>query len=366
MTIVSICCVAPVRPCRGPLAVGRSSSEATGSPGRHVSDAIERQARGRIGGTTQTARRGRMGTAVRRGRARRRRRWPRRGWTRRASMKMLLTCRSTVRSLIVRASAIARLVSPAATRRRTSTSRALRPPGRERRGGRASPGRARSAAAPSRSNTSRAASVSSGGAVMVAERATRIARSGPGPSPLRTGHRARARLPTPGGGPPARPGRRLPRAARRPRPGWPSPAGAARRATRRVSPGDPPPRGPRRGRPAARAISTAGSSSLAADQVVGRLGHRTPDRGDRGVDLTLRQPQQRESGLGQAAPRAGLAIPGLCTVEPPAQGGRARPAGRSPPRRRDQAAVATANRGHAAPRRPRRCQAPWSRISSAR
>ena len=112
-----------------------------------------------------------MGTAVRRGRARRRTPWPRRGWTRRACVKMLLTCRSTVRSLIVRPSRSPGWSGPPPRAGGPRPRVALRPPGRRAAMRTASASRARSECRAERSNTRRAASGSSAGAVIVAERA---------------------------------------------------------------------------------------------------------------------------------------------------------------------------------------------------
>lgn len=78
---------------------------------------------------------------------------------------MLDTCRSTVRSLTTSSAAMALFVCPAATRRKTSSSRRVSPCRGRDGAGRVGPSRwARSTTAPSRSNASRAASNSSAAA----------------------------------------------------------------------------------------------------------------------------------------------------------------------------------------------------------
>ena len=234
---------------------------------------------------------------------------------------MLLTCRSTVRSLIVRAVGD-RPVGQARRRRvaRTSASRALRPPGGTPRptrasrrgevGGRAeslehADGRPRSPALRSHGRRAR----------------DTHRRSGPGPAPPRTGRRGRARLPTPAGGRPARPGRRLRRAARCPRPGWPSPAEAERRATSASSPGRS---------AAARGIAEGhrrpGRSRRQASSSLARTRSSVASASARRIDAAaastspLRQPQQRQVRAPGRRPQvAASPIPGLRRLEPATQ-----------------------------------------------
>ena len=259
---------------------------------------------------------------------------------------MLLTCRSTVRSLIVRASAIARLVKPAATRRRTSTSRVLRPPGAAASSASAdvpapASSRARSGVAPNRSNTSRAASVSSAApsaspsvrqaaAVRTRTRAVsygRVERRPGLPRPTKDAQRAfdvalcqtdraigpERHRPKEWSVEPARPGRRADRPIRE-QPRRRLPPARSRRRARAVARE----RGRRLPRPA-----PAGSPS--------RLRRRRPGRvvaahgRARGVAPTNR-------------PRGSRSRP----TRTPRAGDRARRAGRSPRRRLGRVAVATA------------------------
>ncbi len=216
---------------------------------------------------------------------------------------MLLTCRSTVRSLIVSASAIARLVSPAATRRRTSASRALRPAGRA--AGRAGP------VASSRGEVRRRAEPLehlAGGVGL--DRRRRPGRRAPGrPRAVRTrtraasygasssrhaSHARRRRA--------AHRRRRPPRAGPRHRPGRPSPAGAAHRAASASSPVDRPRRGPRRRR---RRRARSRRPARAASPGPGRRSPRPCARRiapSRPRDVALREPEQRVAGLRAGGP----------------------------------------------------------------
>ena len=144
-----------------------------------------------------------------------------------------------------------------------------------------------------------------------------LRRSGPGPGPLRTGRRAPATPPTPAGARASAPST-SPSASRT----VPSVRAAIARSKRRIEPAGE--LAESIGCVARGANVAGGQRDLGGglehprpDQVVGRLGHRAPDRRGRRSDVALRQPQQRKTGLRQAAPGAGLAIAGLGRLRTP-------------------------------------------------
>ena len=243
----------------------------------------------------------------------------------------------------------------AATRRSTSTSRALRPAG--------------SATAPGRLGEPRRAAARSGAAPSSREHlaARRRARaSAPSTSPrarharpIRTRTRAASYgassivpgVPRPAQRRAARPRRRPPRAGPRRRPGRPSPGAAAHRPPAATAASS---LGRRRGRPsmspAASRISTHGSSSRAARSSVASSRARRIAAAA-AADVALREPEQREPGFGRAGPTAGLAVAGLGRRTVTAQSIELGQLVVRLADRRARAAVATASRGRAAPRR---------------
>ena len=224
-------------------------------------------------------------------------------------VKMLLTCRATVFSLMPSSSAIARLVLPVATRRSTSTSRAVSARGSGAAGmrERAHPPRVR-AGAELPEDLARRVELHRRG-VLVAERAAGEPDEHPRPARPRRAPRARASAP------------HAWRSAASARCGRPSPS---RTAPRRL-----------RGH---RVEQRRAAGCASRDELVGRRAGRTglargehdlDARGEhrraarrgsrasssarriaarRGVDLALRQPQQREPRLRVASPAAGLPV----------------------------------------------------------
>ena len=216
---------------------------------------------------------------IRRGRARTRTRSRRRGRTTPSLAKMLLTWRSTVRSLSTSSAAIALFVSPAATRRRTWSSRAVSPwasPARGRR--RSCSTRAASGAAPTSANSAPAASSSSAPPSLRRPGPGRRARAGRARARPRTARRGRSRWSRPGAARAAPRPRRPPR-ARRSRARGPTPRTGRRSSSRRASvPSSSRARRASSRSPAASMISTPAGSSPArvARSVVSPSTRRMP------------------------------------------------------------------------------------------
>ena len=229
--------------------------------------------------------------------------------------KMFCTWRATVCSLITSASAMSRLLRPAATSRKTSSSRAVRPWVS---GACAPPRRARSGPAPSRAKTSRAASSSS--AAVSSSSSARQA------SPTST----RTRAPSYGASSSARSARRRGGAVSAP---WASPR--ARRTAPRAwaaAAGSAPPSEPAAISSSSAAARSASSFSPVAEQDlderrqeggalhrVGRLAERPPHGRRRRVLVSLGQPEQGEARLGLPAVRARAAVRLLGLAEPAEQ-----------------------------------------------
>ncbi len=213
---------------------------------------------------------------------------------------MLLTCRSTVRSLSTSSAAIARFVSPAATSRSTSQLAS----GQRRAGGRAPEQRVDARVgrrAELRERVARGVELQRGG-VLVAERAARDADELARPRAASYGHRERA---------PAAPGvaqvgerrraRRRARASTAPR-AWATSASSSSRRERGRDPLELRARARRRRRDRRRRAGSprAAGSSRARCERLGGLRQRAPDRGARGL---ARRPARAAAARARAAAR---------------------------------------------------------------